>query len=200
MVIGIGFLLNDLDRANIKVHNLENEKSKLVSKIEENDKIRSEYKEKISKLNIEVKTLDNSNKAEKEKVDKLESNVNRLKNENEVLVNNVKELKKKDDSLTMKLTYYTPNCKGCSGITKSGVNVKSTIYHDGMRIVASDSSIIPLGSIIEISDGVNTFKAQVHDIGGGINGHELDVLVSTTSEANSLGVRYAKVKILRKGW
>ena len=40
-------------------------------------------------------------------------------------------------------TAYTPYCAGCSGTTATGINLKA---NPGMKLIAVDPSIIPLGS------------------------------------------------------
>jgi 3D (Asp-Asp-Asp) domain-containing protein len=101
---------------------------------------------------------------------------------------------------TFHVTHYTATCKGCSGITKTGVNVKNTIYFEGYRIIAVDTNLIPLGSIVEMSDGKRTFKAIAIDVGGGIRGNEIDLLVGSVKEALALGKKDMKVRFIRKGW
>lgn len=101
---------------------------------------------------------------------------------------------------TYHVTHYVATCKGCSGITKTGINVMNTIYHKGYRIIAVDPNLIPLGSIVEMSDGKTTFKAIAVDVGGGIKSNEIDLLVGSVSEAMKLGKKDYKVKIIRKGW
>jgi 3D (Asp-Asp-Asp) domain-containing protein len=101
---------------------------------------------------------------------------------------------------TYHVTHYTATCKGCSGITRTGIDVRNTVYHNGYRIIAVDTNLIPLGSIVEMSDGKRTFKAQALDVGGGIKGHEIDLLVGSVKEALTLGKKDMKVRIIRKGW
>ena len=96
-------------------------------------------------------------------------------------------------------TAFTSKCKGCSGITASGFNVKNTTLYNGMRIVAMDTNVVPLHSIIQITTKNETFKAIVLDRGGAIKGHRLDLLMSTTTEANNFGVQNVKVTIIKKG-
>lgn len=100
---------------------------------------------------------------------------------------------------TYELTFYTAKCKGCSGITASGYDVRSTVYYEGMRVLSADRSI-PLYTIIRVrlADGT-IFDGIVLDRGGTIKGARLDVLVSTYDEAIRLGRRQAEVEIIRYG-
>jgi len=101
---------------------------------------------------------------------------------------------------TFTVSHYTATCKGCSGITSAGINVKNTVYYQGYRIVATDPSVIKTGSILEISYNGKTFKAIALDKGGAIKGKKMDILVGSVSEAYSLGVQKADVKLLRNGF
>ena len=100
------------------------------------------------------------------------------------------------EQITVVATAYVSDCQGCIGITKGGTDVRNTIYHDsGYRIIATDPSVIPLGSLVEI-DG-QEFIAD--DTGGAIKGHRIDILMESESEALEFGVREVDVIILRRG-
>ena len=103
---------------------------------------------------------------------------------------------------TYKVTHYGPDCKGCSGITASGYNVKNTIWYDDyqygkIRIVASKN--IPLYSVIRMNDyGDGNVIAIVLDRCR-YNGI-IDVLVSSEKEAANLGIKKnISIDVLRKG-
>lgn len=102
--------------------------------------------------------------------------------------------------LTMVATHYTARCEGCSGITATGIDVSRTIYANGLRVIAVDSSVISLGSIVrvEYADGT-TFKAIAGDIGGAIKNRRIDVLVASENEAYRLGKQTVTVTILKYG-
>lgn len=101
---------------------------------------------------------------------------------------------------TMIATHYTAFCEGCSGITATGIDVKRSIYANGLRVIAVDPQEIPLGSIvrIEYADGT-TFKAIAGDVGGAIKGRRIDVLVASESEAYRLGKQTVAVTIIKNG-
>lgn len=99
--------------------------------------------------------------------------------------------------MTVEATAYTADCKGCIGITKAGSDVRNTIYHkNGMRIIATDPSVIPLGSIVEIEGFDELFVAD--DIGGAIKGNRIDILMSTKDEAFKWGRRQVKVRVVEE--
>jgi len=99
---------------------------------------------------------------------------------------------------TFEMTAYVAVCDtGCTGVTATGYDVSSTIYSpEGLRIVAADPEVLPLGSVVEISSGGNTIQAVVMDTGGDINGNRLDLLVESEAEALEYGRQDVDVRIL----
>lgn len=106
----------------------------------------------------------------------------------------------KPDWQAFEATAYTAKCAGCTGITKTGVDVRKTIYHEGKRIIAVDPRVIPLGSTVEVrmQDGT-TFEALAEDVGGAIKGKRIDVLVADKQTARAFGRQDVKVRIFSKG-
>jgi 3D (Asp-Asp-Asp) domain-containing protein len=150
--------------------------------------------EKIDDLYIKNSLLtDELNKAKNENT--------QLKTENDKLKKDLANRKEvsKQRQLNMQLTFYVANCYGCSGITKSGIDVRNTIYYKGMRVIAADPRVIKLNSIVRIQTKTESYIAYVADTGGRIKGHILDVLVSSRSEAFRLGRQNATVTILKEG-
>lgn len=103
------------------------------------------------------------------------------------------------DTIPVEATFYTAKCDGCSGITYSGLDVRGTIYTpEGLRVIAVDPTVLPLGSIVRVTLGDGTtFKAEASDIGADIKGRRIDVLVATKDEAYRLGRQGAEVEIIR---
>ena len=108
------------------------------------------------------------------------------------------------------ISYYGPDCYGCSGITASGNYIDdSNIYYSDndyglVRIVAADKSI-PFGSIIRINiSKQEKIIAIVLDRGGAIGFNKkymLDVLCTSEKEANNTGVELnTKIDVLRYGY
>lgn len=100
---------------------------------------------------------------------------------------------------SFEMTAYVATCNGCSGITASGYDVRSTVTYNGMRIIATDTSVIPLHSIVKVTTPNGSFTAIALDTGGAINGHIIDYLVSSESEALSLGRQKVTIEIIGKG-
>ena len=103
-------------------------------------------------------------------------------------------------TLSVSATAYTSECEGCSGITATGVDVRSTTEHEGRRVIAVDPKVIPLGTkvIVTLRDGTE-LQAIAEDVGGAIDGNEIDILVGTYSEAIAFGVQNVKLTIINEG-
>ena len=87
-------------------------------------------------------------------------------------------------------TAYTASCNGCSGVTTTGLNLKS---NPNAKVIAVDPNIIPLGSKVYV-DGYG--YALAADKGGAIKGNKIDVFFPSTSEAYRWGVKKVKVRII----
>lgn len=93
-------------------------------------------------------------------------------------------------------TFYTAQCKGCSGKSASGEWVNKSIYYKGYRVVAAPPGIPFYTKLkITLANG-EIIEAIVLDRGGDIKGKRLDILVSTKNEAYQLGRQQVKVEIL----
>ena len=87
-------------------------------------------------------------------------------------------------------TAFTANCKGCSGVTSTGFNLKK---NPNAKIIAVDPKVIPLGTKVWV-EGYG--EAIAADKGGAIKGNKIDVFMPTKSKAYSWGRRTVTVKIL----
>ncbi|MCM3664231.1 LysM peptidoglycan-binding domain-containing protein [Mesobacillus subterraneus] len=94
------------------------------------------------------------------------------------------------NQITVEATAYTASCEGCSGITKTGVNLKT---NPDAKVIAVDPSVIPLGSKVYV-EGYGYATAE--DIGGAIKGNRIDVFIPTQSGALQWGRKSVKVTIL----
>src|SRR5690625_1569850 len=104
-------------------------------------------------------------------------------------------------ALSFEATYYTARCDGCSGITATGYDVRSSIYSpEGYRIIAVDPNVIPLGSVVRVSyEDETSFDAVASDTGGDIKGRRIDILVASKEEAYRHGRTNVSVEILAEG-
>lgn len=96
----------------------------------------------------------------------------------------------KGRTMTMEATAYGPDCYGCSGITATGLDVRSGNH----KVIAVDPNVIPLGTKVHV-EGYG--YAVAADTGGAIKGNIIDVLMESEAKANSeWGRRQVKVTIL----
>ena len=87
-------------------------------------------------------------------------------------------------------TAYTAYCNGCSGITATGINLKS---NPDVKVIAVDPSVIPLGSKVWVED---YGYAVAGDTGGAIKGNKVDLFMSSKSQAYDFGRKKVRVKVL----
>ncbi|QHS24060.1 hypothetical protein GWK91_14555 [Virgibacillus sp. MSP4-1] len=100
-------------------------------------------------------------------------------------------LKEKEKrTLTVKATAYTAHCDGCSGITRTGINL---LENPDKKVVAVDPDVIPLGSKLYV-EGYG--EAVAGDIGSAIQGKRIDVFIPSEAKANKWGVKNVEVTIL----
>lgn len=93
---------------------------------------------------------------------------------------------------------YVAMCDtGCSGVTAMGHDARESIYYKGYRIIATDPSVIPLGSIVRVHTDGETFEAIAWDTGGYIKGHRVDLLVDSEAEAWSFGRKNVGITVLK---
>jgi 3D (Asp-Asp-Asp) domain-containing protein len=164
---------------------------------------------KIANLeNVIVKKDDDLN-AKNMVIEKQKLQINEQKKQLEKLKKQNEKLKqsRKNDSMangrnigSFEMTSYIAMCsEGCTGTTTTGINVKNRTMYQGHRIIATDPSVIPLWSIVKITTDNDSFTAISLDTGGGINGKEIDFLVSSEREAINIGRKIVSVELVRKG-
>ncbi|MED2971606.1 ubiquitin-like domain-containing protein [Fictibacillus sp. B-59209] len=88
-------------------------------------------------------------------------------------------------------TAYTASCAGCSGKTRTGLNLHA---NPNAKVIAVDPKVIPLGSKVYV-EGYG--YAIASDTGGAINGNRIDVFFSSQSEAVKWGRKTVRVKIIK---
>ena len=88
-------------------------------------------------------------------------------------------------------TAYTADCNGCTGVTATGINLKS---NPDLKVIAVDPSVIPLGSKVWV-EGYG--YAVAGDTGGAIKGEKIDLHFPTKSAAYKFGNRQVKIKVIK---
>jgi 3D (Asp-Asp-Asp) domain-containing protein len=95
----------------------------------------------------------------------------------------------------MLTTAYSPDEKSCGkwadGYTASGYSV----WTNGMKLVAADTSILPFGSIVTIPGYHQGRPVPVLDRGGKIKGNHLDLLYPTHKAALKWGAQWLTVDV-----
>lgn len=98
-------------------------------------------------------------------------------------------------SIEMLVTAYSPDPRSCGhsadGITSSLHAVETNAF----RLVAADTDILPLGSVISLAEYDGGNLVPVLDRGGAIKGRRLDVLFPTHEEAVEFGVKRCRVTV-----
>lgn len=93
--------------------------------------------------------------------------------------------------LYMNATAYTAYCNGCSGKTRTGIDLRA---NPNAKVVAVDPSVIPLGTKVWV-EGYG--YAVAGDTGSAIKGNKIDLFMPSDSKASSFGKRKVKVKVLK---
>ncbi|NYF25234.1 3D domain-containing protein [Sporosarcina sp. JAI121] len=91
---------------------------------------------------------------------------------------------------TVSASAFTASCNGCTGITKTGINLKS---NPDLKVIAVDPKVIKLGTKVYV-EGYG--YAIAGDTGSAIKGNKIDVFFPTKSEAYKWGRKKVKIKIL----
>lgn len=94
------------------------------------------------------------------------------------------------EELLVTATAYTAYCKGCSGTTAYGIDLRANPNH---KVIAVDPSLIPLGTRVWV-EGYG--EAIAGDTGGAIKGHKIDVFIPSYDQAMEWGVKKVKMKVL----
>ncbi|OJT57371.1 3D domain-containing protein [Bacillus licheniformis] len=182
----------DLDNKEAKIANLDDVVKNKDKELKENKKVivkkesQIENKEKLlKKKNKEIKQLKNKlNKKE-------QKNFNIEKKGSDVSGYHIGKFE---------MTSYIAMCQeGCTGITRTGIDIKDRITYEGYRIIATDPNVIPLWSIVKIHTKSGSFTAISLDTGGGIKGKIIDFLVSSENEARINGRQMVDIEIIRRG-
>ncbi|GHH97405.1 3D domain-containing protein [Neobacillus kokaensis] len=94
-------------------------------------------------------------------------------------------------TLTVTATAYTANCKRCSGITATGLNLKK---NPKLKVISVDPKVIKLGTKVYV-EGYG--YAVAGDTGGAMRGNKIDVFIPSKAKALQWGRKTVKVKILK---
>lgn len=187
--------LQELEKIETYEEKMENLEEDIQNKESEIDKLnkdlqakreREEEEARLAKVNSDKSTVLSSNKASnsEQKKDSVSTSASSV-NSNRTLG-------------TFKVTSYsvgdgmTP-----STVTANGTNVANTIYSpEGHRIIAVDTSVIPMNTVVRVNMNGQSFLAKSSDTGSAIVGNKIDLLVNSPSEAINNGVQEATIEIV----
>ena len=88
-------------------------------------------------------------------------------------------------------TAYTANCRGCSGITATGINLKKNPH---LKVISVDPRVIKLGTKVYV-EGYG--YAIAGDTGSAIKGNKIDLFMPNQTSALKWGRKTVKIKILK---
>lgn len=135
-----------------------------------------ELKEKNSKINrLEVKLKDM--KKPSFKVEAPKTTISRGSN-------------KGGKTINVSATAYTAYCNGCSGITRTGIDLRA---NPSLKVIAVDPRVIPLGTKVHV-EGYG--YAIAGDTGGAIKGSKIDVFIPNVAAMREWGRKNVVVTIL----
>ena len=120
------------------------------------------------KHNVTVKQLKSWNGLKKDII--ITNQVLKVSKPEKAKVKKASSSKKDYKTITVKATAYTANCKSCSGITATGLNLKK---NPNVKAISVDPKVIPLGTKVHV-EGYG--EAIAADTGGAIKGKKIDVL------------------------
>ena len=187
--------LQELEKIETYEEKMENLEEDIQNKESEIDKLnkdlqakreREEEEARLAKVNNDKSTVLSSNKASNS-----EQNTGSVSTSSSSVSSN-------RTLGTFKVTSYaigdgmTP-----STVTANGTNVANTIYSpEGHRIIAVDTSVIPMNTVVRVTMNGQSFLAKSSDTGSSIVGNKIDLLVSSPSEAINNGVQTATIEIV----
>jgi 3D (Asp-Asp-Asp) domain-containing protein len=97
--------------------------------------------------------------------------------------------------IKMLVTAYSPDHRSCGkwadGRTASG----KSVWTNGMKLVAADTRLLPLGSIVTVPGYHNGRPVPVLDRGGKIKGKRMDLLYPTHDSALQWGAQRLEVTV-----
>lgn len=98
-------------------------------------------------------------------------------------------------TITMTVTAYSPDHHSCGDSADGITSSIHSVWTNAMKLVAADSKVLPLGSLVSVPGYDNGSVVPVLDRGGAIKGNRLDVLYPTHQVALKWGVQKLKVTV-----
>lgn len=200
-------LQEDLEQASYIIDEAKQVNVDLVAKLEDANKKSEGLSEKVSTLTAKVSKMTSAN-------EKLQNDYNTLKKNKAIAAEKAKQQSSSQSStyqwkgknneyvavsrsnnqtatktFYVSATAYTAYCAGCSGITKTGLDLRK---NPKMKVIAVDPKVIPLGSKVWV-EGYG--YAVAGDTGGAIKGNKVDLFMPSTNDAYKWGRKKVQIKV-----
>lgn len=98
-------------------------------------------------------------------------------------------------TIWMVVTAYSPDHRSCGKWADGRTATNTSVWTNGMQLVAADTRILPYGSLLTVPGYANEEIVPVLDCGGAIKGARLDVLYPTHERARQWGVQRLPVTV-----
>ena len=98
-------------------------------------------------------------------------------------------------TIRMKVTAYSPDEESCGDSADGITSSLHSVWTNASKLVAADSRVLPLGSIISVPGYDSGQIVPVLDRGGAIKGRRLDVLYPTHAQARRWGTQNLDVVV-----
>lgn len=98
-------------------------------------------------------------------------------------------------TMVMSVTAYSPDERSCGDSADGITSSNHSVWTNAMKLVAADSKVLPLGSLISVPGYDQGRVVPVLDRGGAIKGNKLDVLYPTHEIALRWGVRKLRITV-----
>lgn len=95
----------------------------------------------------------------------------------------------------MTVTAYSPDARSCGKWADGKTASMKSVWTNGGCLVAADSKVLPIGSLVSVPGYAADMVVPVLDRGGAIKGPRLDVLYPTHEIAMSWGVQRLPVTV-----
>lgn len=98
-------------------------------------------------------------------------------------------------TIWMTVTAYSPDWRSCGDSADDITASNHHVQTNGFQLVAADSRVLPLGSMITIPGYATDQIVPVLDRGGKIKGNRLDLLFPTHEQARAWGVKKLRIVV-----
>lgn len=169
------------------------ERDKLQKQIEELNSLNESLKKKLKEVEADNANLQkkvSAKKAENVKVITASTKTKEPTKAPSVSRGETKESKPSGKSFYVSATAYTAFCNGCSGVTRTGIDLRA---NPSLKVIAVDPKVIPLGSKVHVEGYGNAIAG---DTGGAIKGNKIDLFIADKSSAIAWGRKQVKITIL----